>query len=118
VYVILADRKLKYTNGRSRIAYVGATRKGISRVLSSLAFRAKTILRLRGVRECSVKLVTCAELPKVETWRKLERALLVGFRKQYGQVPKCNKQGRGMGFRDVFDYFTRPRIARVIKDLS
>lgn len=118
VYVILADKTLKYAKARSRIAYIGTTRKGVSRVLGSLAYRAKTILKWRGVRECHVRLVTCAELPKVEIWKKLERALLVTFRKRFGQVPKCNTQGKRMGSRDVFSYFTRSRVTRVIEELS
>ena len=115
VYFILADRKLKYRKGRSRIAYIGTTRKGMSRVLSSLAYRAKKILRERGVRECHVKLVACAEWPGIETWRILERELLVGFRRLFGEVPLCNKHGKGI---KCPNFFTKARVRRVIEDLS
>jgi len=118
VYVILADMKIQYAKGRSRVAYIGTTRKGISRVLGSLAYRAKTILEWRGVRECHVKMVTCAARPGVETWPKLERALLVVFKELYGEVPRCNMQGARMKPRDVFDYFKPSRVRRVIEDLS
>jgi hypothetical protein len=118
VYVIQADKKLSYLKGRSRIAYIGTTRKGVSRVLGSLAYRAKTILRWRGVRECHVKLLTCKARRGVETWRKLERALLVVFRELYGEVPRCNRQGSRMKPRDVFKYFRHPRVRRVIEDMS
>ena len=115
VYFILADKKLQYPKGRSRIAYIGTTRKGMSRILSSLAFRAKKILRERGVRECHVKLVACAERPGFETWRILERELLVGFRKLFGTVPRFNTQGKGV---KRPGYFTSARVQRVIQDLS
>jgi hypothetical protein len=115
VYIIQADRRLKYPNGRSRIAYIGTTRKGMSRVLSSLAYRAKKILRVRGVRECHVRLVACAERDGLDTWRILERELLVGFRKLFGTVPRFNTQGKGI---KRPDYFTPSRVRRVIEDLS
>ena len=118
VYVILADKKLQYASGRSRIAYIGTTRKGTSRVLGSLAFRAKTILRWRGVRECHVKVVTCASRHGVQTWRKLERALLVVFKELYGEVPRCNTHGARMKPRDAFDYFKCSRVRNVIDELS
>ncbi|ARU18278.1 hypothetical protein A9D14_18150 (plasmid) [Croceicoccus marinus] len=41
VYVICADRKLRYENGYSHIAYIGTTRKGIARVAGSAAYRLK-----------------------------------------------------------------------------
>lgn len=118
VYVILADRKLAYPDGKSPIAYIGMTRKGVSRVLSSLAFRAKTILRLRGVRACYVKLVTCTPRDGLETWRILERALLAGFRHTYGDTPRCNTQGKKLKLRKSLKHFRPERIAKILKVLE
>jgi hypothetical protein len=37
VYVIVADKRLKYPRGRSGIVYIGTTRNGFSRVAQSAA---------------------------------------------------------------------------------
>ena len=84
VYVIVVPRRLKYPWGRSRIAYIGTTRKGVARIAQSAAARAKQVLSLYGVREFHVRVITCAPRSAVKTWVKLERALLLCFRHQYG----------------------------------
>ncbi|GFO81110.1 MAG: hypothetical protein A49_07370 [Methyloceanibacter sp.] len=118
VYVALADKKLNYSNGRSLIAYIGTTKRGISRIASSVAARAESILGLHGVRRFDVRVVTCRTRQKVKSWCKLERALLLSFRLRYGEVPRCNTQGNRMKETDEFAYFARSRIARIVEDLS
>lgn len=119
VYVIVADKKLKYPKGRSRMAYVGTTKHGVSRVAQSAASRADQILREPGVRSFRVHVVTCRPKAGVRTWLKLERAVLLAFRERFGEVPVCNSQGKRMKERDEFEkYFARARIKRVIEDLS
>ena len=71
-YVILADKKLQYKKGRSKIAYIGTTRKGIARIATSVAYRAQQVLRLRGVFCCDARIVTCRPRQHVKTWRVLD----------------------------------------------
>ena len=59
VYVLAARKPLRYRNGRSRVLYIGTTKKGISRIAASVAHRSKTILKQRGVREMDVHVVSC-----------------------------------------------------------
>jgi hypothetical protein len=71
VYVLVADKRLSYEEGKSRIAYIGTTKNGASRVASSVAYRAQEILELHGVRSISARIITCKPRQGVETWRKL-----------------------------------------------
>lgn len=118
VYVIVADKKLAYPNGRSRIAYIGTTKNGVSRLAQSAAYRTDEILGRRGVQSFRVHVVTCRPRQKVKTWFKLERAFLLVFRETFGKVPVCNSHGKGITVHDEFSYFARTRIQRVIDDLS
>src|ERR1035441_5258254 len=90
VYLLVADKRLKYEKGKSRIAYIGTTKKGVARIAQSVAARADDILSLHGVRTFHVGVVTCNPRRHVKTWCKLERALLLQFREVFGEVPKCN----------------------------
>lgn len=118
VYILVADRRQKYELGRSRIVYIGTTRKGVSRVARSVAFRANDVLALRGVRSFHARIVTCPPRPNVATWLKLERALLVCFKERFGEIPTCNSHGKRMRERDVFRYFKKRAAAKVIDELS
>jgi hypothetical protein len=118
VYVLIADKRLRYPGGRSRIAYIGTTKRGMARVASSVASRAETILALHGVQSFHARIVTCRPSPRVKTWVKLERALLIAFKATYGDVPRCNMHGRRMKATDEFEYFRESGIERIIDDLS
>ncbi len=117
VYVILANKLQRYPLRRSKIAYIGTTQKGISRIAQSVAARAENVLSLHGVREFTVHVITCSPRPNVKTWEKLERALLIVFRQRYGALPKCNTQGKNMKERDEFKYFRRDRLEQVLEKL-
>jgi hypothetical protein len=118
VYAILVKKALKYPWGRSRIAYIGTTKKGVARIAQSVAARAQDVLSIHGVREFVVRIVTCSPRPNVKTWQKMERALLLVFRHKYGGLPKCNKQGKNIKQRDEFKYFKRDRLERVLEMLA
>ncbi|MHB8405613.1 MAG: hypothetical protein ACYDCJ_09340 [Gammaproteobacteria bacterium] len=118
VYVLVADKRLKYKDGKSRIAYVGTTKKGVARIAQSVAARADGILSLHGVRTFHARVVTCKPRRNVETWKKLERALLLKFRELYGEVPKCNSHGKKMKVIDEFRYFGKTGVENVIEELS
>jgi len=118
VYVILADRNLRYPHRKSKIAYVGTTKKGVGRIAASAAAKAEDVLTQRGVRKFYVRIVTCRPRPNVKTWVKLERALLLTFREMHGAVPQFNSQGKKIQEKDEFRYFQRERIRKIISDLS
>lgn len=118
VYVPVADKRLRYRKGLSRIAYIGTTKRGSTRVASSIAGRAPQILTLRGVRKFHARIVTCQPRQNVATWPLLERALLIAFKARFGEVPKCNVHGKRMRERDEFKAFSRRRIASIIDELS
>jgi hypothetical protein len=118
VYVLLADRQLRYLRGWSRVAYVGTTKNGVSRIAGSVAARSAKILRLHGVNELQVRILTCRPRQRVKTWRKLERGVLLAFRDTYGEVPRCNGQGRRMKETDEFEYFRKKRIQSILRRLE
>lgn len=118
VYVLCADRRLRYPKGRSRIVYVGTTKNGIRRVAGSVARRADDILQAHGVKRFHARIVTCRPRQRVKTWLVLERALLLEFRTRFGAQPRCNSHGKRMRERDEFAYFRRARITTIIDDLS
>lgn len=118
VYVICADRKLRYENGYSHIAYIGTTKRGIARVAGSAAFRAEDVLWSHGVQSFDVRLVTCRGRNGIRSWSRLERAMIISFREMFGEIPLCNVQGSGFGEDREFVTFRRWRIDQIIRDLS
>ena len=118
VYLLIADKRLKYNTGKSRIAYIGTTKKGVARIAQSVAARADDILSLHGVRTFHARIVTCRPRQNVPTWKKLERALLLTFRERFGEIPKCNSHGKSMMVTDEFRYFGRKGISNVLDELS
>ena len=118
VYVLIADKRLKYGRDKSRIAYIGTTKKGVARIAQSVAIRAADILNINGVRTFHARVVTCSPRRNVKTWLKLERGLLICFRERFGDVPRCNSHGKKMKERDVFRYLAKARIRNIIDELS
>lgn len=119
VYVICADRKLRYINGQfSQIAYIGTTKNGVSRVASSAAHRSWDVLWSHGVQSLDVRIVTCRPRQGFKSWLKLERALILAFREKFGEPPMCNVQGRRMKLGDEFDRFAFSRLNAIIDTLS
>ena len=118
VYVIVVERPRKYRHGRSKIVYIGTTKRGVARVAQSAAAKAEAVLRQHGVKRFDVRIVTCRPRQRVKTWRKLERAMLLTFREVFGEVPELNTQGTGIRELDEFDYFSRSRVRSLVQDLS
>lgn len=117
-YLICCDRKIRYGTKRSRIAYIGTTKNGISRVAQSAASRSDEVLRLRGVKRFTVHIVTCTPRRNVKSWHKLERALLLTFKEMFGQVPKCNTHGKRTKWKGEDKLFRMKRLRTVVEDLS
>jgi len=117
-YVMLANRRIAYRFGQSRIVYIGTTRKGVGRIASSAASKAAQVLTMHGIREFGVRVVTCRPRRNVKTWVKLERALILTFRQVYGDVPVFNTQGKRLLETDEFRYFHRERLLAIVSTLS
>jgi hypothetical protein len=118
VYVLITNKKIHYEVGKSRIAYIGTTKKGVSRIAQSVAVRAYDILSIRGVTKFDARVVTCRPRKNVSTWKKLERAMLLEFKEMYGEVPYCNTHGKRMKEIDEFRYFARQAVRSVLEELS
>ena len=119
VYIILAQKPLKYQWGlRSKVAYIGTTKKGMDRIAQSVAARADAVLSLHGIKKFTVRIMTCAPRPNVKTWEKLEDALLLTFRHKYGRVPMCNTRGKNKHETDEFRYFHRDRLEKFLDSVA
>lgn len=114
VYVACANRAIPYPRGRSRIVYIGTTKNGVSRIAASAARAGKRFLSMHGVKSLSLFVVTCRRRPGARTWRKLERALLLAFKEQFGSVPVGNTQGKNSFWDDESQYFKPARLRAVI----
>jgi predicted GIY-YIG superfamily endonuclease len=117
VYILAARKTLKYKNGRSRVLYIGTTKKGISRIAESVAHRSKKILKQRGVREMDVHVVSCERRPGLKSWALMERALVAQFRSRYWQVPSCNTQLKNKRTSEHLDKLFKPRALAKILNL-
>ena len=60
VYVIIASKSLKYLWGRSHVAYIGTTKKGMAQIAQSGPRTREKVLNLHGVKEFHVRILTCA----------------------------------------------------------
>src|ERR1700728_1724568 len=87
VYILTANKHQRYSDknlktvGRSRIIYIGTTKKGAGRPAASAVNKAsEAFYHLHGVRTIEVHIVTCAAHRKKQAWKKLEAALLDTFR--------------------------------------
>lgn len=118
VYILVADKKIRYESGKSRIAYIGTTEKGNARIAQSVAFRADDIFSIRGVRSFHARVITCKPRRKVKTWRQLERALILTFKEMFGEVPHCNTHGKKMTRSKEFNYFSEHGCKLVLEELS
>jgi hypothetical protein len=118
VYLAVANKRVHYPYGSSRIVYIGTTRAGARRIAASAAAKAPDMLALHGVNELSFFVVTCKGRRRVKTWTKLERGLLLTFRQIFGEIPRCNRQGNRMKTTDELYYFTESRLREIIRRFS
>ena len=118
VYIARANKKIRYRWGKSRIAYIGTTKKGARRIASSAAWKGEDLLYQYGIKHLELHVVICGKVQGVETWKKLERALLIRFRERFGQVPRANKAGEKTHWRNEKKYFAEAKLDKVIDGLS
>ncbi len=116
VYIFVASKQQQYKLGKSRIIYVGTSKRGISRMASSMAEKADAALHLHGVTHFDVKIATCTKRQNRETWKILEHDLILRFRQKYGEVPQLNVVGKG--FSDEFEHFTYEYMGNLIKKIE
>ena len=114
VYIISAPKALKYPQGRSRVVYIGTTEVGVHRVASSMASKAVDFLAEWGVRWLDVYAITCPPRPGLDSWRKLERDLLITFKIVHGRVPKANTSGKNFTPDKLSKVFQYRRLAKVL----
>jgi hypothetical protein len=81
VYILLANRSYRYNSGRrSRIIYIGTTKKGARRPATSAVEKAsEAFADLHGVKEIEVHIATCRGRKRMRTWEHLESGLLASF---------------------------------------
>jgi hypothetical protein len=93
VYILLSNRQHKYRNGKSRIVYIGTTKKGAGRPATSAVDKAsEAFAKLHGVKRIDAHIVTCKRRKAMKTWEHLETALLHTFRNLYFELPIYNKK--------------------------
>jgi hypothetical protein len=92
VYILAANKYFRYQNGRSRIIYIGTTKKGAGRPAASAVRKASQAFgKLHGVKTIEVHIATCRPRRAMQTWKYLESALLDTFWNRYFGLPKYNK---------------------------
>jgi len=117
VYILRADKSIQYKEGRSRIVYIGETRRGTRRPAGSVASKAmKAFGKLRGVKKIDVHPLTFRGTQRVKTWEVLERDLLATFREKYGEIPTYNKIGGGFTVENI-SRFRKKRLISIIDHL-
>jgi hypothetical protein len=118
VYVGRTNKRIRYPWGSSLIAYIGTTKKGAKRIASSAAIKGEKLLYEYGIKHVEFNVVTCGKVQGVETWRKLERALLLRFKEQYGLIPRANNAGKKTHWKDERKYFTIDRLDRILDEMG
>lgn len=119
VYLLTTAMPVRCRCGRSRIVYIGTTRRGVGRIAGSAAGRAEEIMSARGLKEVNVYVVSCPARAGVPTWKRLEDALLAEFRSEYEQLPMCNSQGKKKRFTKELEHmFKRKAISKVLKQFE
>jgi hypothetical protein len=118
VYIARANKEFRYPWGRSRIAYIGTTKKGAKRIASSAVWKGADLLFEYGIKHLELHVVVCSKVPGLETWKKLERALIIRFREKYGRVPKANNLGQLLRWKNEERYFSNRKLDKIIDGLS
>jgi predicted GIY-YIG superfamily endonuclease len=115
VYVACANKRIHYRYGRSKILYFGTTKAGARRIASSAANKAEEFLEDYGVNELIFHVVTSNKIPGLNSWRLVERALIIRFREIFGEPPKGNVVGKRMKWNDELKYLTHHKLDDVIR---
>ncbi len=118
VYIAVANKTLKYRSGeKSKIVYIGMTRKGVDRISQSAASKAKDVLQDHGIQELKFYVVTCKGKKAVKTWEKLEEGLIAAFVRRHWERPICNNKGN-KNWNEALKHFTKNALEKVIEVYS
>lgn len=116
VYVARANKLLKYAlHQSSSIVYIGTTKKGADRIAASAAKQARDLLGTHGIKKLTFFVVTCRAQQNVESWKLLERALIIRFRELYGRIPIGNDKFKNAPRGQEFKYFSDRSLDRVLR---
>ena len=118
VYIICTPKAQRYPMMRSRVIYIGTTEVGLHRLASSMASKAADSLSQWGVKYLEVYAVTCPPRPGLDSWRRLERDLLVVFKIIYGTVPKANSSGKNFTPDKLSKVFQYRRLVSVLGEFN
>jgi hypothetical protein len=112
VYLLVGKKTFRYKGGRSRIAYIGTSKKGASRIASSAAHRADEFFSKWGSRQMEVFIASCSARPGLKSWTHLEHALLARFLQLYRELPFCNRNGYKLDakLQKMFKYKSLDRV--------
>ena len=121
VYLLVANRPMRYGRDYSRIVYIGTTGHGVRRIASSASRHiVEAGEQLKGIRRLDAYVVWAKVKGGRQTrrgmnfWAVLERAMLLRFREKYGEPPKLNRTGYRMKERAEFEAFRKRTIDRII----
>jgi hypothetical protein len=93
VYILLAERPLKYPNGWSRIVYIGTTKRSRNNPTASALDKAnEALMVLPRIGEVAMHVLNYERRKGMRTWEHLENSLLATFLACYGKLPKLNKK--------------------------
>lgn len=118
VYIACANKPLKYKYGKSKIAYIGTTKKGSHRIAVSAAKKAELLLTEYGVKHLDFFVVVSSKRSNVSTWRALESSLILTFRDINGVVPKANIMGSKMNRDKKSRLYRNTNLEKIIKELE
>lgn len=120
VYVVLANKLIKYPEGRSRVIYIGRTKKGEGRPASNAASKSlEAFENLHGVKFTEVRILVSQKRQNLETWAKLESALLVLFKHLYGKLPQYNKKLEEFHhIEQVERFFSEKRLRFILREFE
>lgn len=119
VYLLTVPKPIRYRSGRTRIVYIGTTRRGVSRIAASVAARATDAFDGDGRHRVEVYVLACTPTPGLDSWRLLERALISEFRARHHDLPACNAQGKSFRWNDQLQrYFRRDRIRKLLESFA
>jgi hypothetical protein len=118
VYIAVANKTIRYPQGRSHIVYIGTTKAGARRIAQSAASKAEQLLNQFGLNTLHFHVLTASKIPGLKSWRLLERALILRFREKFGRTPRANVVGKNMRWDDELEYLTHQKLDKVIDSLS
>jgi hypothetical protein len=71
-----------------------------------------------GIKHLEFVVITCSKVQALESWKKLERALIMKFKELYGAIPRANKAGKNSHWRDEREYFSPNKLEDILRELS